>query len=61
MLDRAKLIGMSLGLWLGFIWVVWGFGEALLVALAGAIGYVVVLAVTGELQAWIKAIAEARE
>jgi hypothetical protein len=61
MLDRGKLIGMSLGMWLGFIWVVWGFGDALLVALAGAIGYMVVLAVTGELQAWVRAIADARD
>lgn len=61
MLDRLKLIGIAIGLWLGFVWVVWGFGEALLVGLAGLVGYVVVLAITGELQSWIRAIANARE
>ena len=61
MLDRLKLIGLGIGLWLGFVWVVWGFGEALLVALAGVVGYIVVLAITGELNAWIKAIANLRE
>lgn len=61
MLDRLKLIGIAIGLWLGFVWVVWGFGEALLVGLAGLVGYVVVMAITGELQSWIRAIANARE
>lgn len=61
MLDRVKLIGVGIGLWLGFVWVAWGLGEALLVALAGVVGYVVVLAATGELSAWIRAIANLRE
>ncbi len=61
MLDRSKLVGMAVGLWLGFVWVVWGFGDALLVALGGVVGYLIVLAATGELRAWVKAVGDARK
>jgi len=43
------VVGLGVGLWLGFIWVVWGFGDMVLVALAGAVGYVVAKVLSGDI------------
>jgi hypothetical protein len=57
-----NVIGLAVGLWLGFIWVVWGFGDMVLVGLAGAIGYVVAKVVSGDidLQAALRRLSERR-
>jgi hypothetical protein len=46
---NPKLVGLIVGLWLGFIWVIWDFGDMVLVALIGLVGYLVGRVVTGEL------------
>lgn len=48
-MDARNLIGLALGLWLGFVWVVWGFGDMVLVALVGIVGYVIAKVMTGDL------------
>lgn len=45
---NPKLVGLIVGLWLGFIWVVFDFGDMVLVALVGIVGYVIGKVVTGE-------------
>jgi Small integral membrane protein (DUF2273) len=44
-----KLIGLALGLWLGFVWVVWDFSDMILVALVGLVGYLIGRLVAGDL------------
>lgn len=44
-----KLIGLLVGLFLGYVWVIWSFGDAVLVALVGLVGYVVGAVVSGNL------------
>ena len=46
---QPKLIGLLTGLWLGFIWVIWSFGDMVLVALVGVLGYLAGRLVSGEL------------
>lgn len=46
---QPSSIGLTAGLFLGFIFVLMGFGDMLIVALFGAIGYFVVKAVQGDL------------
>jgi ABC-type transport system involved in cytochrome c biogenesis permease subunit len=46
----THLAGLAIGLWLGFIWVVWGFGDMVLVALVGIVGYLVARVLTGQLR-----------
>jgi hypothetical protein len=60
--DSRNVIGLAVGLWLGFIWVVWGFGDAVLVALAGAIGYAIAKVLSGDidLQAALRRLSERR-
>jgi hypothetical protein len=60
--DPRNVIGLAVGLWLGFIWVVWGFGDMVLVALAGAIGYVIAKVISGDidLQAALRRLSERR-
>jgi xanthosine utilization system XapX-like protein len=48
-MSRTALIGLAVGLWLGFIWVVWDFGDMVLVALLGLVGYVVGRLLSGDL------------
>lgn len=38
-MTREKIVGLALGLVLGFVWVVWSFEDMFLVALAGLAGY----------------------
>ena len=45
----AHLIGLATGLWLGFVWVIWGFGDMVLVALVGIVGYLIARVLTGQL------------
>ena len=56
------MIGLAVGLWLGFIWVVWGFGDAVLVAVAGAVGYVVARVISGDIdvQASLRRLSDRR-
>lgn len=44
-----KLIGLAVGLFLGFVWVIWSFGDMVLVALVGLVGYLVGAVMTGQL------------
>ena len=44
-----KVIGLLVGLFLGFVWVIWSFGDMVLVALVGLIGYLVGAVVSGQL------------
>jgi hypothetical protein len=44
-----KLIGLAVGLFLGFVWVIWSFGDMVLVALVGLVGYVIGAVVSGHL------------
>jgi Small integral membrane protein (DUF2273) len=44
-----KLIGLALGLWLGFVWVIWDFSDMVLVALVGLVGYLIGRLVAGDL------------
>ena len=46
---QPKLIGLVAGLWLGFIWVIWSFGDMVLVGLLGVLGYLIGQAISGEL------------
>jgi hypothetical protein len=45
----THLIGLATGLWLGFVWVIWGFGDMVLVALVGVVGYLIARVLTGQL------------
>ncbi len=56
------MVGLAVGLWLGFIWVVWGFGDMVLVAVAGVVGYVVARVISGDLdlQAALRRLSERR-
>jgi hypothetical protein len=38
-MSRSALIGLTIGLWLGFVWVIRDFDDMILVGLAGLIGY----------------------
>jgi hypothetical protein len=44
-----KVIGLLVGLFLGFVWVIWSFGDMVLVALVGVVGYLVGAIISGEL------------
>lgn len=44
-----KVIGLLVGLFLGFVWVIWSFGDMVLVALVGVVGYLVGAIVSGQL------------
>ena len=44
-----KVIGLLVGLFLGFVWVIWSFGDMVLVALVGVVGYLVGAVVSGHL------------
>jgi hypothetical protein len=46
---RPTVAGLFVGLLLGFVLVLEGFGEMLIVALFGAVGYLVMRVVEGEL------------
>jgi hypothetical protein len=46
---RPTVTGLLVGLLLGFVLVLEGFGEMLIVALFGAVGYLVMKVVEGEL------------
>jgi hypothetical protein len=46
---RPTVTGLFVGLLLGFVLVLEGFGEMLIVALFGAVGYLVMRVVEGEL------------
>ena len=48
-MSRPALIGLALGLWLGFIWVIWDFGDMVLVALVGLVGYFIGRLLAGDL------------
>ena len=48
-MTSPKLIGLALGLWLGFVWVVWDFSDMILVALVGLVGYLIGRLVAGDL------------
>jgi hypothetical protein len=47
-MTQVKLIGLALGLWLGFVWMAWSFSDMVLVALAGLVGYGVGALVAGD-------------
>lgn len=61
-MQARNVVGLGVGLWLGFIWVVWGFGDTVLVALAGAVGYVVAKVLSGDvdLQTSLRRLSERR-
>jgi hypothetical protein len=61
-MQGRNVVGLAVGLWLGFIWVVWGFGDMVLVALAGAVGYVVAKVLSGDidLQTSLRRLSERR-
>jgi len=61
-MQARNVVGLGVGLWLGFIWVVWGFGDMVLVALAGAVGYVVAKVLSGDidLQTSLRRLSERR-
>jgi hypothetical protein len=44
-----KVIGLLVGLFLGFVWVIWSFGDMVLVALVGLVGYLVGAVISGQL------------
>lgn len=46
---QSHLVGLAAGLWLGFLWVIWGFGDMVLVALVGVVGYLIARALSGQL------------
>jgi hypothetical protein len=46
---NAKVLGAALGLWLGFIWVIFSFGDMVLVALVGLVGYLIGRFLMGQL------------
>ena len=61
-MQARNVVGLAVGLWLGFIWVVWGFGDMVLVAVAGVVGYVVAKVISGDLdlQASLRRLSDRR-
>lgn len=46
---NIKIVALTVGLWLGFVWMAWSFGDMVLVALAGIVGWAVGSLITGDL------------
>jgi hypothetical protein len=44
-----RVAGAAIGLWLGFIWVLWSFEDTVLVGLVGVVGYLIGRFVAGDL------------
>lgn len=48
-MSTQKIVGLFAGLFLGFVWVIWEFSDAVLVALVGLVGYLIGAVLSGEL------------
>jgi hypothetical protein len=48
-MSRTALVSLAVGLWLGFIWVIWDFGDMVLVALVGLAGFLLGRLLAGEI------------